>query len=380
MIPTRIDSCCFSAVCTLIVWLGGAHLAWAEPPSAEERAQHRKQIEEMSEIERDHLKNNFARFKDLPPEQQQKLRVLNRELKEDEQNRGRLRQVMHTYFDWWSDLSPGQRFDLHRETDPVKREMMVHRLLVERQERGDPGSRRSRWKQRPLNAADVDAVLNELELALREKKLRQPSEFDELKGRQGFARHVAILRLAFPSRWSQDNRTRGEPLWQSPEPALVDRLGERISDPADKDWLFAAQFPERAMRLGILVAGGIRQEYERALPDQQKLEEFFVQLPASQQDEIMRLSPDRARDKQIEMYRAAHPELAVPEFPWRELGQMQFGSWGGRSRGMRGGEPSAPAGRGGPPDGRRGPLLGPPDGEKRPRPLRDRLLREKPAA
>src|SRR5260370_281071 len=85
----------------------------SEPSATAEQCELReREIANKSEAERARLQRNFKTFRELPPDEQKKLRRLDLELKEDTRNLGSLRVVMNEYYDWLATLTPGQQQDL----------------------------------------------------------------------------------------------------------------------------------------------------------------------------------------------------------------------------------------------------------------------------
>src|SRR6516165_4293639 len=74
--------------------------AFGEPGAGQLREQRQKEIAGKSEAERARLQRNFKAFRELPPAAQEKLRRLDRELKEDARTGGNLRSIMDEYYNW----------------------------------------------------------------------------------------------------------------------------------------------------------------------------------------------------------------------------------------------------------------------------------------
>src|SRR6185437_6260023 len=86
------------AIVALVVWSGGA--ARGDSLTAQQRELREREIANKSEAERARLQRNFRAFRELPADEQQRLRNLDLELKEDARNLGSLRVVMNEYYDW----------------------------------------------------------------------------------------------------------------------------------------------------------------------------------------------------------------------------------------------------------------------------------------
>ncbi|MFN0053382.1 MAG: hypothetical protein ACKV0T_14455 [Planctomycetales bacterium] len=306
----------------------------AQSSSAQAREQRRRRIADMTESERAQLQRNFKAFRELPIAEQERLRRLDRELKEDARQNGDLKLVMDGYVEWLGSLdSPGQREDLRRETNPDRREKMVRTLIKEQQERLDVlAAQRGNPALRGLGPADLDAALTVLVEHLRDEGLRTDRQLQELETKEsGLARHVAAFELAF-YRQSSDGRPQTPLRLSTPE--LADAVAAKISGADARKWISAANNPQdRGRRLFMLIYGGILAEFEKQKPDEEALERFFVELSSSQQDEILRLPLDAQHRELFRLYTEAQPDRPkIPRF------DKMFGPFGGERFGPRRGE------------------------------------------
>ena len=87
-----------------------------------------RQIEQMSDLERGHLQRNLAEFKKLTPEQQAHYRDLHQKLEENKSTGGPLSSLLQEYSAWLTTLTPSQRDDLNKETDPAKKLALVRQF------------------------------------------------------------------------------------------------------------------------------------------------------------------------------------------------------------------------------------------------------------
>ncbi|MBI3862536.1 MAG: hypothetical protein HY290_11640 [Planctomycetia bacterium] len=316
----------------------------------EVRDARRKEIAAKSGSERARLQQNFKDFRDenkFSEAQRDWLRQFARALKEDDRGEGKLRSVMNDYFDWLSTLTPGQRDDLRKESDPAKREKRVRDLLKKQQELADATGDKAGTKApgpQGFRKEDLDGVLNVVEQAIR--KYTTPEENEQLKKKRGVSRHSFILDLAFRPR--PGFGPQALPQWWSKE--ALELMIEAVSHPGQKHRLRnIADKPQQArfMILNMLVQGirtEYEAEYEKIKPDQAALERFFVQLNSEGQDEIMRLPFDQQQKKLFDAYMAKksaedpdnfpHP----PQFLW--LQRMQQAA---AQRLNRPGDPPRPA-------------------------------------
>lgn len=315
--------------------------AWgATQVEALRREENAKRIAALSAVERDRLKQNLKLFRELPPAERENLRNLQESIEADGRSGGNLQLVLNNYYDWLKTLTPGQRADLQRETDPVKRRRQVAELLQKQQEAADPSNPRRR--RMGLSAVDLEQVLKILETQLlNEGYLTENS----LAGKTGLARYSAVLRGAFTT----EKREPFPPAWLKPE--LVEELVSAISDEEQRRTLARdKELRRRAGRLFMAVFSGIMLEFREQAEsiDRGKLEAFFVGLKGEQQDEIMRLPPDAQNMKLKRLYMESHPEeFPQPPVPPPWLNQV-----------LRGG-PRGPGGPGGPERGGPGAPFGP---------------------
>lgn len=324
---------------------GGAGIAAAQTEQSRESRQ--KEIASKSDAERARLQRNFKVFRDLPPAEQEKLRQLDRDLKEDARNGGNLRGLMDDYYNWLATLTPGQQQDLREIADPNRREKLVREIQKDQQEQAEAsGSGRGGRPVVRLDANDFAAVLAVMEKAIREKQPPTPEQLQQLEGKQGLARQAYILRLAFSR--GPGGGPAGQLQWMSPE--VFDAMLEAISSEKLVKHIQEGQNPiDRRWRLFRAIHWGYRSEYEKLKPDQQALEQFFVQLKSQEQDEIMHLPFDQQPQQLLHMYMAKKSEEDPDHYPPPpQLPQWLRGQRGGARAGARPGDEQrgeAPAGR-----------------------------------
>lgn len=313
------------------------------PPEAV-REQRRQQIAGMSKSERARLKKNFEKFNRLPPQEQERLRKLDRDLRQNED----LRPVMKDYIDWLDTLSVGERGDLRSETAPDHRAALVRSLVDEQHRRIDVDRGRQGSRRLALDSADLDSVLGDIEDQTIKRSLRNSQQIAELKTKKELARHVGVLELAFARK--PDSREQ-PPFWTF-EPELINEIIARIANSEHRKFADGGTTPqEKQGRLFSLICFGVMAEFDKLpKPDEETLVRFLAELNQSQRDEILRLT-DTARQKRriLDKYMEAHPD-EYPKPPWEAINAGPFarGAWSprGRGPGTRGG-----FGREGQPDG-----------------------------
>src|SRR5262249_53845733 len=294
--------------------------------------------------------------RDLPPAEQERLRRLDRELKEDARAGGHLRAIMDEYYNWLATLTPGQQQDLRPTDDPAhpekndatRREIRVRELLKEQQDQIDATGAGKGVRSPPrLSSKDLATVLGIVEEAMREKHLLSQAELQELQNKKDLARYMFIWGLAFRPRAA--GAVPGQPLpWMSKD--VFEAMIDGISNEKLAAHVKAGQNMDRWWRLVRLIYGGIRAEYEKLRPDQETLERFFVELNSTEQDEIMRLPSDQQPQQLTQMYMTKMSEKEPDRYP--RPPQLPFWARGNRA-GVRAGIRSGDQGQGSEPGGAR---------------------------
>ncbi|MBS0262712.1 MAG: hypothetical protein JSS02_12230 [Planctomycetes bacterium] len=300
------------AACLVLVCCG---LARGDSLSSEERGRRLQEIAGKSTTERSRLQRNFAAFRKLDPQEQNLLRQFARELREDDRTGGgKLRRTMQQFYDWYLTLTPGQAADLRNETDPVRRDRIVRELLKQQQEVADAtGDKAGARTPQGLNAEDLDAVLQVVERAI--QRYLSPAEIEQLKKKEGYARHVYVLDLAFQTR--PGTGPLAPPQWWRNE--VLEEMIDAVNFKPQKFQLKNnVDRGPRVILLQLLMAG-VTAEYDRVYaqlkPSQETLERYFVQLSSAEQDGIMRLPFDQQQPKLQETYLAKMAKEAPDQFP-----------------------------------------------------------------
>ena len=313
---------------------------------AQLREQRQKEIAGKSEAERARLQRNFKALRELPPAERERLRRLDRELKDDGRAGGNLRAIMDEYYNWLATLTPGQQQDLRPTGDPehpekndaTRREIRVRELLKEQQDQIDATTGAGRGGGAPprLGSKDLATVLGIVEEAMREKHLLSQAELQELQNKKDLARYMYIWGLAFRPRGG--GGAPGQPLpWMSKD--VFEAMIDGISNEKLAAHVKSGQNMDRWWRMVRLIYGGIRAEYEKLRPDQETLERFFAELNSREQDEIMRLPSDQQPHQLMHIYMTKMSEKEPDRFP--RPPQLPFWARGNRAgarAGMRSGE------------------------------------------
>ena len=312
---------------------------------AQKREQREKEIASKSEAERARLERSFKAFRTLSEADQEKLRRLDRELKEDARTgQGQLQEAMNRYYDWLLTITPGQAADLRGETNPDKREKMVRELIKEQQDHAvAAGSMQGGRFPAGLSDEDLKAVLKVMEEAMRENSLSH-EEMQQLDRKKKLAREdpkkklaeeVYLMELAYPLRHFGQI-----PNWCTEE--VYERMVLNISNEKQAAHIRRVGTQKEGLFwLNGLIWRNIGGKYEKLKPDQAELDRFFAGLSSAEKDQIMRLTweqqPRQLTYMYLEKKSKEEPETYPPPPPWMRVG-FQGGRGGFGPRG--GGEPS----------------------------------------
>lgn len=322
-------------VAAALVGLCGAYCAREAPAQApaQTRELRLKEIAAKSESERARLEKNFKAFRQLTAAEQDKLRRLDRELKDDARTgQGQLQKEMDQYYTWLLTLTPGEAYDLRTESDPNKREKKVRELIKQQQDHAAAtGSPPGGFFAGGLSDEDFAAVLQVMEDAMRAKTLSH-EEIKQLDRKKGLARQAYLMELAYPPRQRMQ--------WQAPawytEPVFEQML-ERISNEKQAHFVRSGPPKQHMFRLTGLVWRTLWGKFEKLKPDSAELDRFFADLSAAEKDEIMRLNYDQQPRQLTYMYLEKKskddPENYPPPPPWLRPGRaggMRPGAFPGR--------------------------------------------------
>ncbi len=306
--------------------------AWAGPMSGgsllteDVLAERRERIEKLSPAQKQELLEHLEKFRKLPPEEQDRLRRLSREL-ENAPRSAELRLVMQRYYDWLKTLPAYQRAQL-RELPPEQRVKRVQALLEEqarrpgrgetwgelaRRESGAGNVSGSKKTPRRLDPADMEGLFAWMDDYTRrntDQMLARLPPKDRERVRQELKRVTDPLRrqelIAWIWLWWQlDNR--GQP------PSFTDRdladLRSRLS-PATREKLEARPPAEQWRTIsGLFTAFMLRQHSARqaGVPIQsvteKEMADFFErELTAQQREFLITLPPDEMQRALWKMY------------------------------------------------------------------------------
>lgn len=341
------------------------------------------EVEKMSQLERDRLQRNLAEFKKLTPEQQAHYRDLHQKLEENKSTGGPLSSLLQEYSAWLTTLTPSQRDDLNKETDPAKKLALVRQFKdaqVYRPEASPAETHEtpvvdvpmiSRQMSRfgpPLKGSELAAVMNVIGKDLNGVDRKKPEGESPLK----YYRELL--------KGSIENSPDGPHNWPSPD--LQKKILEQA--PGVKEHLKKRQEGGRVAVIRLIVGSLMNlafEEFKPSIPGEQDRLDVFNKLGPEKQAEINRHHPDEGRRMLNRLYytqRGDDSPLRMQEFRHQidqvliELGlpPIQQPPFGGD--GIRNG--AGPGGPRRPQDGR--PLF--PEGGRPGEPPRGRNDQERP--
>ena len=335
-----------------LVWLAviGVGVLWVGVLRAEESPEARRaRIENMDAAEQEQLLRSRERFAGLEPAERERLRRIHREI-DDDPHAGKLRVVMHRYYEWLKTLTPYQRAEL-RELPPAER---IERIKQLRQEQADrhgrwarlvEGSRSEQIKRlfqnrghkggkRP-NPQDVEGLLRwvgecgtrygpryleGLPEARRKQLEGQLAKFKDAARRRGMLGIIWLRsHLEDPEGLSPEGERALSDLRSKLSPATRQRL-EAL--PADEQWRTMAG----VLRLVVLHHYVARRVGPSVPPvvNEEELSGFLEkELSPAMRDRLLSLPPEEMRQRLVEMYlRSKWPESSArsPDRPSRGRG------------------------------------------------------------
>lgn len=347
-------------------------------------------IAAMSTTQRERLNQNFSDYLKLSPTEQHKLQQFHLQIVQDtHQNAGELATVLRTYDNWLKTLSPHQRDELMKTTDPKSRIKMIQELINRQREeavrRGMPplmmrGDRRS---DLPTLIDDATRVAIFTALEQRAAERLTASQMEEIRSLTGFKRELRLLQLLKEF----GTGVNPQPLLENP-PVEFTQVAKEIAnytkdekliryvqsgppiEPPEGKWLGS----EDARRLVSVIMQAVsvelfklRFEVQQNV-DSAKLSEYLDSLSRDEQMELLSLdASDFVTDLKKQYVDAKEEATDLPRlsqlnelFISRSFWRFRFGdgrSWGGRPPRRPDGRPpmNEGGGPGPPPNFRRPP-------------------------
>lgn len=263
----------------------------------------------LSQRDRELVLRNWEQFRQLPPDQREAILKLHQDLEQDRGQGGRLRQVMETYGEWLKTLTPGQREDLRRQTDPTKRAALVRAL---RSQQVDDEHRQITatptldlnpftWNTGPKINAPVILSREELDrffnLLIADSPVKSLIEQKPTLERFRDSLEFSLQQSNEQRRWLPANR--------------VLEFAKEIANPKLDEILRGIdQATVRRLVLARVVLASIQAEVQREfqakLPDDGKLQEFYESLDATTRNRLMELDFAQTRRELILLYLAKY--------------------------------------------------------------------------
>jgi hypothetical protein len=313
-----------------IVQVAALLVSWLSVPAAcadDVMDARRRELENMSAVERDQLLRKQAAFEKLTDAEQERLRQLDETLTGDPEGQ-RLREIMLRYHTWLAALPSSQRTEIV-SLPPEQRVAKIKERVSEQIER-----RRQELAQDSINGPDVAKIRSWLmEIYTRV----EPKLLEQLDSEQ----REDVLRLSSPQMrfpWVMNMITRGKGMESNPQRHLValeitsedhQRLVESLSESAQQYYARMDTDDERRALVQnwtwVAIWRGIARESSRLSGDQ--LRRFLEGADPKLRDQLDYLPPEKRR--------------AWIERNLRGRGMGDFGRGGsgrgGRGQGRRGG-------------------------------------------
>ena len=330
----------------------------------EEPDERRARIERMMQSDRDQLRHNYEKFKQLPEEERNQLRDLHRQVEDDPQ----LKKTLAAYCARFRSLTPGQKEQIRNERNLVERHKLVQDIKDKQKQKAEERQRRWRgYSGRDLGQFTgrfpgmVDVQRDDFLAIMRiieQDAALSDAQHEAFAKMTEFDRYLATLEASVKKNQSDD----GQPArW--PNQSLQSRIAEAVSAP-DLRRMFGEQGPNDPpghRMLWVIVSRELYQLWRRGAdtfdPSDEAVQEHFLTLDVATRDELMKQSPEVFR----RMSRAKYLSTRVGDLRklfelGRSVGFMRPGGGGfgpgGDRRGPPGRSDEPREKRGGP--GRRG--------------------------
>lgn len=264
-----------------------------------------RQIEQMSELERNRLQRNLAEFKHLTPEQQAHYRELHLKLEENKATGGSLSSLLQEYSAWLTTLTPNQRDDLNKETEPAKKLALVRQFKEEQEYRPEPtpnepheiplGDLRGISKRWPFGGP----VLSRSELAAVMKVIAKDAGPDREKpDNEPLPKYYRELIKA------SIEGTPGTPRdWPSPD---LQRNIEQALDRSELRNVINRRPDLKREMLIRVILGSVKdlaiEEVKPSFPSEPDLQKVLESLDREQRDQITRLPREESHRRLVMLY------------------------------------------------------------------------------
>jgi hypothetical protein len=254
-------------------------------------ALNRRQIEEMSEAERQRLERNFDRWQSMSPTDQQKWREFGARL---DQLKAELGPVQTDYYGWLQTI-PGYRRDELRKAQSVPAKVeLVHDIVNDQlaTRLDSPSAEPQRFGRIGdvplLSSPELDSVFRVVEynLPTSEQKRLVDKDGEEL---QGLERHLMLLQIVRSKFGGPQQFVQNSTLMN----AIIEALPPRARDVLPEGLERTSLVPRRNFVM-LIITLSVKAEWERRVrsftPTPDKLETFYSELPPEQQEQLLDLS------------------------------------------------------------------------------------------
>lgn len=265
-----------------------------------------RQVEQMSRLERDRLQRNLSEFNKLSPEQKAHYRDLHQKLEENKTTGGSLSSLLQEYSAWLTTLTPSQRDDLNRETDPARKLALVRRFKEEQEYRPEPtppGPNEEpiadlrRMRQRMVPFAGPLLTRNELNAMMQIIAKDSNLDFEKAENESALRQYRDLIKSSI------ENTPGGPREW--PSPGLQLKMEQAIERQDIRRMLNSKQDMKREYLVRLLMGSIVNQGFEEmksTLPSEADLQKVLETLEQGQREEITRLPREEARRRLAMVY------------------------------------------------------------------------------
>ena len=310
-------------------------------------------IEDMTPLERDRLRKNFDKYREMSKSKRRRYRSLHREL-EQANDRDKLESVMENYYGWLlNDISRAQSEKLRQARDTATKLALVREFRDAQKNSPVGASEREnmhaalrvlkmrhsngldKWmlrSHRHLKHDDYLAIVGIIENSLP----LTPEESKELEPMTGARRHLRVINFALKERLPHTaDRPYG---WPSEE--LAQQIVDVISSPRRRAWLRRELTQRRnPMNLVRMLLPGVIAEWLHDVKDSEPSEEELDTVEKSLEDDqrvrLSQKSPEhRRRALRLFYYMGHHDPGFANDFAelWDQIRQLPSRDNGRRHR------------------------------------------------
>ena len=285
-------------ICHLVVCSSSTALG------ADDLEARRQEIAAMSPAEQQELLRRQERFLALPQDEQNRLRALQAAIDADPKA-DRLRQVLAGYHEWLKTRSPGERAELAKLSRPERVE------AIRRSVRYQQITRRLAENFELLTSRDMRNILDWIEDLLWHQRdeliaSTSPSMRAWFERQSDERQRRALLHVAV-GQWRHAGSGKKPVSIQQED---IQKLSENLSDEAQAELAKRNGLEEQRRLVGgwIFSSMNERSDFGRSsrrsapLPEADVAEFFESELSAGKRDELMSLSPSKARQELRRMY------------------------------------------------------------------------------